>query len=609
MRGPSRAREDRSDIRKPDLVRPLAKVDWGRRAERLDYRAVRPLRKLTILLCLALGCRRAERASIAPPPTPRPTPPPAIRYAEKAAALGVDFVHVTGAQGKKWMPETMGGGVAVLDYDGDGRPDLLFVSGSYWPGDPRARTQKSSLALYRNEGNDANGLPHFRNVTREAGLERIFYGMGASVGDYDNDGRDDIYVTGLEGNLLFHNRGGRFEEVSRRAGVSDSGWGTSSAWFDYDGDGLLDLYVGRYVDWSPARDLFCTLDGKTKSYCTPERYPGSSSHLYRNLGNGRFEDVTRKAGLEIANQKALGVAPWDFDGDGRVDLLVANDTAPNNLFHNRGDGTFEDVAIPAGIAVDEAGRARGAMGASWADTMNGKGSTVAIGNFSNELKSLYWTDTGEVFLDESPRSGVGPTSFLDLTFGVLFFDADLDGRVDLLLANGHVEPTVQEVQKDVAYRQAPILYRNAGEGRFTPLGEGSGDLAQPLVARGAAYADLDGDGDLDVVLVENGGPARIYLNPTDSPGKSVRIRLVGAGRSNRDAVGARVVATIGGRTLAQQVAGGQSYLSASEKTLTFGLGDATRIDRLEIRWPDGSTQALENVPGGARLTVRQTATP
>jgi len=557
------------------------------------------------LLGFALGCRRAEKAAVLPAPTPAPTPPPAIAFEEKAAAMGIDFTHVTGAQGKKWMPETMGGGVAVLDYDGDGRPDLLFVSGSWWPGDPRAATRKSSLALYRNEGPGADGLPRFRDVTREAGLEKVFYGMGASVADYDNDGRDDVYVTALGGNHLFHNRGGRFEEVTKAAGVADAGWGTSSAWLDYDGDGLPDLYVGRYVDWSPARDLYCSLDGKTKSYCTPERYPGTSSHLYRNLGGGRFEDVTKKAGLFNENQKALGVAPWDFDGDGRVDLFVSNDTAPNNLYRNKGDGTFEDVGIPAGVAVDEAGRARGAMGAAWADTRNAKGATLAVGNFSNELKSLYWTDTGEVFLDDSPRSGVGPTSFLDLTFGVLFLDADLDGRMDLLLANGHVEPTIQEVQKEVAYRQAPVLYLNAGDGRFTPLGGRSGDLAKPLVARGAAYADLDGDGDLDLVIVENGGPARVYLNPTNAPARSVRVRLVGAGKSNRDAIGARVTAKIGGRTLTQQVAGGQSYLSASEKTLTFGLGGAAKIDSLEIRWPDGATKTLENVPGGARLTVTE----
>jgi hypothetical protein len=558
-----------------------------------------------LLLCLAAACRRAQPQAQAPIPTPAPTPPPAILFAEKAAAIGIDFAHVNGARGDKWMPETMGGGVAVLDYDGDGRPDLLFVSGAYWPQDPRRASQKSSLALYRNEGNDAAGLPRFRNVTREAGLERVFYGMGASVADYDNDGRDDLVVTTLDRTLLFHNLGGRFEEVSARAGLRDTGWGASSAWLDYDGDGLPDLYVCRYVDWSPKKDLFCTLDGKTKSYCTPERYPGASSHLYRNLGGGRFQDVTREAGVGSQNQKALGVSPWDFDGDGKIDLLVSNDTAPNNLFRNKGDGTFEDVGIPAGVAVDESGRSRGAMGVAWADIRNGKGSAVAIGNFSGELKSLYWTDSGEVFLDESPRSGVGPSSFLDLTFGVLFLDADLDGRMDLLLANGHVEPTIQEVQKDVTYRQSPILYRNAGDGRFTALGERAGDLATPLVARGAAYADLDGDGDLDLILVENGGPARVYLKPVNAPARSVRLRLVGSGKSNRDAIGARVTASFGGRTLSQQVSGGQSYLSASEKTLTFGLGDASKIDTLEIRWPDGAEQTLRDVPGGARVTIEE----
>jgi hypothetical protein len=519
--------------------------------------------------------------------------------------MGIDFVHVNGARGDKWMPETMGGGVAVLDYDGDGRPDLLFVSSACWPGDPRGKQQKSSLALYRNEGKDAAGLPHFRNVTREAGLQKVFYGMGAAVGDYDNDGRPDIYVTALGRNFLFHNVGGRFEEVSQKAGVADSGWGTSAAWFDYDGDGLIDLFVCRYVDWSPKKDLFCTLDGTTKSYCTPERYAGTSSHLYRNLGGGRFEDATRKTGVWTENQKALGVAPWDFNGDGRIDFLVSNDTAPNNLYRNRGDGTFEDVAPEEGVAVDENGRSRGAMGVAWGDTKNGRGTALVIGNFSNELKSLYWTEKGEVFLDESPKSGVGSTSFLSLTFGVFFFDADLDGRLDLFLANGHVEPTVQTVQKNVAYKQAPILYWNRGDGSFAPLGERAGDLAQPLVGRGAAFADLDGDGDLDLIVVENGGPARVYLNRLDRPLQSVRVTLVGTGRSNRDAIGARVTATVGKQTLAQQVTGGSSYLSSPERTLTFGLGSAAKVDSLEIRWPDGAVETLDDIAGGSRLVVEE----
>jgi hypothetical protein len=558
-------------------------------------------------LVAAGGCRQEKKT--APPAPPTPVPAPAVRFEEHAADLGISFVHVNGAQGKKWMPETMGGGVAVLDYDGDGRPDLLFVSGSYWPGDPRASQQRSSIALYRNEGNSAGGLPAFRDVTREAGLQSVFYGMGAAVADYDNDGREDVYITGLGRNRLYHNLGSRFEEVAGRGGVRDSGWATSAAFFDFDGDGYLDLFVCRYVDWSPEKDLFCTLDGSTKSYCTPERYPGTASHLYRNHGDGTFEDVTKRSAVWNENQKALGVATHDFDSDGRIDFLVANDTAPNNLYRNKGDGTFEDVGVAAGVAVDDSGRSRGSMGVAWGDVKNGKGTTLAIGNFSNELKSLYWTDTGEVFLDESPASGVGPTSFLSLTFGLFFFDADLDGRTDLLLANGHVEPTVQAVQKNVTYRQAPILYWNGGGGRFTPLGSRSGDLERPLVGRGAAYADLDGDGDLDVVIVENGGPARVFINRLDQPSQSVRVKLVGSGRSSRDAVGARVTSAIDGRMLTQEVSGGQSYLSAPEKTLTFGLGRAAKLDSLEIRWPDGTRETRQGVPAGAKLVIVEGAPP
>ncbi|MDQ2980110.1 MAG: CRTAC1 family protein [Acidobacteriota bacterium] len=562
---------------------------------------------LALACVLGVACRGPEEKKRPAARTPPPLPAPVLRFEDRTDAVGVRFLHVNGARGQKWMPETMGGGVGVLDYDGDGRPDLVFVSGAFWPGDPRAGTQKTSLALYRNEGNGPDGAPRFRDVTREAGLQKVFYGMGVAVGDYDNDGRDDLYVTALGGNFLFHNLGGRFEEVASRAGVKDSGWGTSAVWLDSDGDGLLDLFVCRYVDWSPKTDLFCTLDGRTKSYCTPERYPGVSSHLYRNRGNGRFENVTKNAGLWNQNQKALGAAAWDFNGDGKPDLFVANDTSPNNLYRNRGNGTFEDIAVEAGVAVDEAGRSRGAMGVAWGDTRNGKGTTLAVGNFSNELKSLYWTDRGEVFLDESPRSGVGARSLLSLTFGLFFFDADLDGRLDLLLANGHVEPTVQQVQKNVTYRQAPVLFHNSGDNRFAAAS--AGDLDAPLVARGAVYADLDGDGDLDVVLVENGGAAHVFWNRLDQPGRSVRIRLVGSGKSNRDAIGARVTAKIGGQSLTQQVRGGESYLSAPEKTLTFGLGPAARIDSLEIRWPDGAAQSLGPIEGGSRLRIAEPSAP
>ncbi|HWC64913.1 MAG TPA: CRTAC1 family protein [Thermoanaerobaculia bacterium] len=561
------------------------------------------MRKSLLLLLgiafLPAACRKAA------PPAPVKIAPvveakaPPVRFEDATAQTGISFTHVNGAAGKKWMPETMGGGVAVFDYDNDGREDLLFVGSTYWPGDPRAKSQKSSLALYHNEGNGPDGSPRFRETTAAAGLEKVLYGMGAAVGDVDGDGWEDVYVTGLGnmgGNRLFRNEHGRFVDVTKAAGVGDAGWGTSAAFFDYDGDGKLDLFLARYVDWSPAKDIFCTLDGVKKSYCTPERYDGTSSRLFHNEGDGRFRDVTKAVGVGTTNAKALGVAPYDYNGDGKIDFAVANDTAPNNLYRNNGDGTFTDVAVETGVAVNEAGRARGAMGIDWSDAKPG-GATLAIGNFSNEMKSFYWTDAGDVFLDLSASSGIGRDSILQLTFGVFFFDYDLDGRADLFFANGHVENSVQEVQKAVSYREPPTLYWNAGDGRMSDATQQAG-LAVPMVARGAAYGDLDGDGDLDVVVVENGGPAHVFVNRLDRPASSLRITLEGTGRSNRNAIGAKATAMVGGKPQVRMVSTAKSYASASEKTLTFGLGVSPSAESVDVVWPDGTkTQAKNLGPG------------
>lgn len=555
-----------------------------------------------LFLALVIAAAACHKREAAPPAKITPVveaTAPSVRFVEATKASGIDFVHVNGAAGKKWMPETMGGGVAIFDYDNDGRNDILLIGSSYWPGDPRGKTQKTSLALYHNEGNGPDGAPRFRDATAEAGLRKVLYGMGAAVGDFDNDGWEDLYVTGLGsmgGNRLFRNERGRFVDVTKAAGAGDPGWGTSAAFFDYDGDGRLDLFLARYVEWSPSKDIFCALDGVHKSYCTPERYDGTSSRLLHNDGNGRFRDVTKEAGVGTTNAKALGVAPYDFNGDGKIDIVVANDTAPNNLYANNGDGTFTDVAVEAGVAVNEAGRSRGAMGVDWSDARTG-GATLAIGNFSNEMKSLYWTDKGDVFLDLSASSGIGRDSLLDLTFGVFFFDYDLDGRSDLFFSNGHVENSIQDVQKAVAYRELPTLYWNAGDGKMSDATAAAG-FSLPMVGRGCAYGDLDGDGDLDVVLVENGGSAHVFLNRLDQPGKSLRIDLEGTGKSNRDAIGAKATATAGGKPQVRMASPAKSYASASEKTLTFGLGAAREAESVQIIWPDGTKSEAHRLGHG-----------
>lgn len=563
---------------------------------------------------LALSCGKGEKAPVSPTPAPEPTPvPSAIRFEDVTKASGVAFVHVNGAAGRKWMPETMGSGVAAFDADSDGRVDLLFVNGTFWPGDPRGAKAKPTLAFYRNV-TEPGGPIRFAEATRDAGLAVSLFGMGAAVGDVDGDGSEDLFVTGVNGNRLLVNDGkGRFRDVTKGSGVEETGWGSSAAFSDLDGDGVLDLFVGRYVDWTPKTDLTCTLDGTSKAYCTPERYPGVSSRLFLGLGGGRFRDVTKASGVENPLGKALGVAIRDVDGDGRPDVAVANDTAPNNLFRNvkTADAVplFTDVAIEAGIAVGEDGRARGAMGIAFGDTKGDGGVSLAVGNFSNEMWS-FWSagKEGDFFADESVTSGLGRTTLLPLTFGVQFADFDLDFVLDLVGVNGHVEGSVEAVQPAVTYRQPPLLFRGLGSGRFADVSAQAGEsFLVPAVGRGLAVADLDGDERPDLVLTANGGEARVLRNVTETSSRAVALELRARG-PNRLATGARVTSRVGSRSRTDEVSGGDGYLSVSERTVRVGLGGAPKLDEATVRWPDGSTQMARDLAPG-RYVWTQGAAP
>ena len=529
--------------------------------------------------------------------TAAPAAPPSAlpQFNDVTTAAGIHFRHTSGAFGKKYLPETLGSGVAFLDADGDGWQDILFVNGRNWPGQAGP---PSFPALYHNNGNGT-----FTDITRTAGLAVEMYGMGVSVGDYDNDGDPDIYITALGPNHLFRNTGGKFEDVTARAGVGDPGFSTSAVWFDYDRDGKLDLLVGNYVEWSADKDLYCTLNGKTKSYCTPESYKGQSPTLYHNRGDGTFEDVTRKAGIYDPAAKTLGLALLDYDNDGLMDVFAANDTQPNRLYRNKGDGTFADVAVMAGIAFNEAGVARAGMGTDAADYDGSGRQSLIIGNFSNEMMALYSNEGNGLFIDEAPTSTIGKASLLRLTFSCFFFDFDLDGLPDIFAANGHVADDISTVQPTITYAQPPHLFRNLGGKKFEDVSTRVGTaFAKPAVARGAAYGDIDNDGDLDLVVTANNGPARLFRNEGASS-HALRMTLVGS-TSNRDAIGAKVrITPVSGVPVFQMVKTGSSYLSQSERPLTFGLSAATKIGGIEIIWPNGTKERLPGVAGDQSLTI------
>ena len=523
---------------------------------------------------------------------------PEVHFTDITRDAGIDFVHTNGAYGDRLLPETMGGGGGFIDYDNDGDQDIILVNASYWP--DRQKNDNPTSRLYNNDGSG-----HFSDVSASAGLAINSYGMGLAVGDYDNDGWDDVYITTLNRNFLLHNEQGKFVDVSEAAGVAgfEQDWGTAAVFFDYDNDSDLDLFVANYVEWTAEINLEIDfrVTGIGKSYSTPTHYTGAKSRLYRNDGNGHFTDVSLESGIHIAG-KALSATAVDYDQDGLLDLFVANDTVQNFLFRNKGNGRFEEVGALEGIAFNQKGRATGAMGIDTAWYRNDDELGIVIGNFANEMSSLFVTADGQTpFADESLLEGLGADSRLALTFGVFFFDYDLDGRLDLLQANGHLENEINKVQPSQHYEQPVQLYWNCDDSAYTPAGNGctnrfvlvdnTGDLGTPVVGRGASYADIDSDGDLDVLITQPGREAKLYRNDQQTGHHWLRVKLKGT-TDNQNAIGAIIELKANGITQRRLITSGRSFLSQLEYPVTFGLGTADKVDSLVITWPGGLKQPV-----------------
>ena len=531
-----------------------------------------------------------------------------VQFRDVTAEVGLsDFRHENGAFGKAWEPEIIGAGGGFIDYDNDGWMDLLLVGGgSFREAEP---IDVPALWLYRNQTDGT-----FRLVNRETGLSDVrAYGMGVAVADYDNDGDSDFLLTTVYENLLFRNEpapdgsGRRFVEVGVESGVGlDRAWSTSALFFDADGDGWLDLFIANYLSWSPEIDLACVRRGRL-GYCTPEESQGSASQYLRNRGDGTFEDWTHRAGFADAisdrRNKTLGVVEHDFNGDGRPDLYVANDTDRDLLYVNRGDGTFSEEGVQRFVAYSHTGKARAGMGVAAGVVDDTGQTTLFVGNFSRESVGVYrMTDAG-YFEERGHQSRLATPTFRTLAFGLLLFDVDLDGDLDLMLANGHVQEYIEEVYPETSFRQPAQLFLNDGKGVFAEVGAESEPFVDRFVGRGAAYADYDRDGDLDVVLTENGGPVRFWRNERRRF-DAVRLVLHGAS-GNRDAYGCVVRGRVGERELTRRISGGGSYLSQSETAVTLGLGTAAQIDSVIVTWPDGSTRALGTLERGQEIHVYQ----
>jgi hypothetical protein len=583
------------------------------------------VRALACLLILASpGCGRGRAGVRAP--SPESVPVFGVRFTDITRAAGIDFTHNNGAFGGKLLPETMGAGLAFLDFDGDLDSDLFVVNGRDWTAAEivafktasgedmaiplRIRRRGGTCRLYQNNGNGT-----FTDVSAGSGVDVSMFGMGATVGDYDNDGDSDLFVTALGRNYLFRNTGpGHFTDVSAAAGLTGSGWSTSAAFLDYDRDGNLDLFVCHYVMWSPAGDIFTSLDGESKAYAPPESYVGETCRLYKNLGNGSFRDVSAPAGIASRQDgtdsatplrgKSLGATVTDIDSDGWPDIVVANDTEPNYVFRNNGRGGFEEIGPKAGIAFSDSGTARSGRGVDAGDIMGQGRDSIVLSHFAGQQIAAYRNEGGGRFTDIAADAGLVQTSAQYSGFGVSVLDLDNDGRLDIVNVNGHLEPGIETLHPETTYAQRPLIFW-ALEGRFIEIGAQAGaDFAKPMVARGLACADIDLDGDLDLAVTTNGGPLRLFRSEGGNAKYALRLILTGS-KSNRSGIGAQVEVKVGGRVYRRALRAGSSYLSQSEIPLTIGMGDAITADSVTVKWPSGSVTHLSNVPTSQILQIRE----
>ncbi len=525
-----------------------------------------------------------------------------VTYVDVAAAAGITFQHDNAASAEKYLIETMGSGCGWIDYDQNGLMDLYLVNGAatrlYTP----RRRPKS--ALYRNNGDGT-----FTDVTLQAdvGAEGLF-GMGVAVGDYDNDGFPDLFVLGYGRCILYHNNGdGTFTDVTAKAGVENSGrWGSSAAWFDYDNDGRLDLVIANYVDWAPDNNFWCGDHGPgLRSYCHPDNYRGQAPTLYHNNGDGTFTDVSVRSGVGAKPRNGLGVVTFDYDDDGWQDIFIANDSMPNFLFHNNRDGTFREVGYTAGVAVSMDGASEAGMGVDAADASGNGWMDLMVTHLDSQLARFYQNMGGGVFDDSTLRSKISYATFHMSGFGTRFMDYDNDGWRDVFMADGHILDNIERYRAEVRYAEPKLMFRNTGRGIFENVSERLGaDFQLPRVSRGAAIGDFDNDGDLDILVNNNGEAAQLLRNDGGNANHWLEVFLIGT-KSNRDGVGARVKLTAGDLTLYDQRKGGMSYQSAQDPRLHFGLGTHTTVDALEIIWPSGAVTKLAAIKSDQIITVKE----